>query len=531
MSDGGLLGRVRAGDDAAYEALRRRHEQAARRLAQVLVPPADVDDVVAETFNHVLEVTRDGGGPSGAFRLYALTALRSVCSDRLSARRDAPAGDPGQPGDPEPCTDPALAGEPLMAKAFRALPDLWMAVLWHTEVDGESPAAAGPVLGLSPKGVTALKARAMDGLSEVYLRLRFAEADVTWPGCKQVARRLAAFQRGAVSRRDRAMVTEHLSHCNNCGAIYDGLAELNQAPAGLIAPVFLGAAAGSCLSGEAGPGTPAAGEPAAADAAARGVAAGGAAAGGVAAGGAAAGGAAAGGVAAGGAAAGSHGRAVGHARRAFRSPGWIAACVAVVALAAVLFGLAVSGGGSPAAPARHDPPPQAAAPREPARTAPAQPRQKRSAAPRPDRVSSRAAPAISPSAAATGPGGAPGPAQPTVRLSATVTVSSSFLVFQQVAFTVTDTGGAGTGGLTALLTFPPGTLLSSVSTDDSNGWTCQPTATGTSCQHQALPAGGEAHGAISLSALGSATCSQPIQLTMVSGSARAVAQYPQAVHC
>jgi hypothetical protein len=96
---------------------------------------------------------------------------------------------------------------------------------------------------------------------------------------------------------------------------------------------------------------------------------------------------------------------------------------------------------------------------------------------------------------------------------------------------VTDTGGAATGDLTASLTFPPGTLLSGVSTDDSNGWTCQPTATGTSCQHSGLAAGGQAQGAISLSALGSATCSQPVRLTVVSGGATAVAQYPEAAQC
>lgn len=74
-------------------------------------------------------------------------------------------------------------------------------------------------------------------------------------------------------------------------------------------------------------------------------------------------------------------------------------------------------------------------------------------------------------------------------------------------------------------------LPSSASTGDSNGWTCQPTSAGTSCQHDALPTGGQAQGAVSLMALGSASCDQPVRLTVVSGGVRTVAQYPQTARC
>ena len=82
--DATLLNMVRAGNTAAFGLLYPRHERAARRLARDLVEStAEVDDVLAETFARVLDVTQRGGGPTDAFRPYLLTAVRRVCYDRL----------------------------------------------------------------------------------------------------------------------------------------------------------------------------------------------------------------------------------------------------------------------------------------------------------------------------------------------------------------------------------------------------------------------------------------------------------------
>jgi hypothetical protein len=90
LDDARLLDLVRAGDVGAYEVLRQRHEQAARRLArELLVSPVEIDEVVAETFARVLDVLGRGGGPTGAFRAYVLSATRRVCDDRLDSQRRA----------------------------------------------------------------------------------------------------------------------------------------------------------------------------------------------------------------------------------------------------------------------------------------------------------------------------------------------------------------------------------------------------------------------------------------------------------
>lgn len=174
--DAKLLNLVRAGDSGAFVVLRQRHEQAARRLARELVgSAAEVDDLIAQTFAHVLDVTSHGGGPTDAFRPYLLTALRLACDDDGLRAGGSDAGKETS----------------LMAAAFFALPERWIAVLWHTEIESASPADVAPLLGLGPDAVAALRRRARDGLLQTCLRLHASR--VGRPECKPVAEQLGAF--------------------------------------------------------------------------------------------------------------------------------------------------------------------------------------------------------------------------------------------------------------------------------------------------------------------------------------------------
>lgn len=91
-----LLYLVRDGDTDAFDALRQLHQLAARRLARCLVSAQQPDDVVAEAFHRILNVTLGGGGPTDAFRPYLLTAVRRVGHERLRTQRSAAANDSGQ---------------------------------------------------------------------------------------------------------------------------------------------------------------------------------------------------------------------------------------------------------------------------------------------------------------------------------------------------------------------------------------------------------------------------------------------------
>ena len=340
-----LIEAVRSGDVEAYGLLYRRHVSAATTLARQLTGSrAEADDLVAEAFARVLDMLCGGGGPDEAFRAYLLTTLRNVRYDR--ARRDKKLAwsddmsrhDPGVPWEDSAVADLETS---LAARAFHRLPERWQTVLWHTEVEQESPADVAPLLGLTPNGAAALAYRAREGLRQAYLQEHLVDRD----GRRHAATvdRLGAWARGGLTARQRAKVEAHLATCADCRALAGELADVNAGLRGVIAPLVLGtAAAGAYLAAHAAPAEAAA-------VAAHGVAtAGGAAAGGAAAGGAAAGGAAAGGaaggsaVAAGGAAAGGVGGAGGGGSALGSVTAWVAGShagqAAAAAVAAVLIG-------------------------------------------------------------------------------------------------------------------------------------------------------------------------------------------------
>ena len=179
-SDAELISAVREGDSAAFGQLYTRHVDAARRLARTLVRgSSDVDDLVAETFAKLLGKLKDGGGPDTSFRAYLLTSLRNTFYDRTRRDRRVEVTDDLTRHDPGvPFVDTAVEGleRSLAARAFARLPERWQMVLWHTEVEGDSPAEVAPLLGLTPNGVSALAYRARERLRQAYLQEHLNDA-------------------------------------------------------------------------------------------------------------------------------------------------------------------------------------------------------------------------------------------------------------------------------------------------------------------------------------------------------------------
>ncbi len=191
-SDAELITRVRVGDTAAFGELYRRHVGAATALArQVARSPAEGDDLVSESFARVLDGMKSGGGPDAAFRAYLFTTLRHTAYDRtrkdsrLKFTDDMEAHETAVDG-PDPVI--AMAENGMVGKAFASLPERWQAVLWHTQVEGMSPAEVGVLLGMSANAVTSLAFRAREGLREAYLQAHLAE---TAPGAVPVDHRSA----------------------------------------------------------------------------------------------------------------------------------------------------------------------------------------------------------------------------------------------------------------------------------------------------------------------------------------------------
>jgi RNA polymerase sigma factor (sigma-70 family) len=557
--DADLLTMVRAGDRAAFGLLYQRHCEAARRLArELVVSPAEVDEVVSETFARVLDAVQGGGGPADAFRPYLLTAVRRVCHGRFRGQRAGVRADEHDMTDPgRPFLEPNVASleDAHLVRAFLALPERWQALLWHTAIEEEDPDEVAPLFGLSHNGLAAFERRAREGLRQAYLEMHIAR--VTRQECVPFAQRFGAFLRYALSAPETSQMAAHLADCDECRAVYGALADVGATLRSVVAPVFLGSAAASYLSGTGyliAIGT-------VIDAAAAGALEPHRAAAVVTPAGLIAGelspvsvprpdvpgrsprgplqlrqasrrqrllavvGAAA--LAATGVTAAM--ALSGHGTQGNRTPsaGPGTGTPLVVASAGPTAATRSGAGPSPApgsatsSPGASSSPSGAGRPRSPATPS-------ASASP-----TSAGLPSASPSpTAAPSPAGSSPPAQ-TVQLAATIDVFGGQSGYAQVSFVVTDTGTAAAGELTAAITLPAGSSLLSGhhGKGHEGGWACQPTSAGASCQHDPVSAGASAHGTILVQLSGSAACGQPVQLTATSGTVSTSAQSPEDIQC
>ncbi|HEV2782157.1 MAG TPA: sigma-70 family RNA polymerase sigma factor, partial [Actinophytocola sp.] len=242
-SDAVLISAVRDGDVAAYGVLYERHVAAARRAASGLVATrVEREDLVAEAFTRVLRVLRQGHGPVDGFRPYLLTTMRNAVI--TSARRGpavslfADVPDPRSPGGRE---DPmsSRVHSVVVADAFASLPERWRVVLWHTEIEGETPARIAARLGMTANGVAALAYRAREGLRQAYLQQHLPELDRE--DCRAIADQLAGWIRRGFPARKMRRINDHLDRCDRCRELADGLGELNGELRGVLAPILLGA--------------------------------------------------------------------------------------------------------------------------------------------------------------------------------------------------------------------------------------------------------------------------------------------------
>ncbi len=326
-SDADLIGRMRSGDESAYEELFRRHAESVRRYARSCCrDPHTADDLTAEVFARTLQAVRGGAGPEYAVRAYLLTTVRRVAAAwaqttkreqlvedfavfaaQAASRGSEAAEGAGSFGaglDPGAEVRAMHEAEQTMAmRAFRSLPERWQAVLWHTTVEEESPSEVAPLFGLTANATAVLASRAREGLKQAYLQAHVSAALTEGGDCSRYADRLGAYARGGLRMRAERGLRQHLEQCAKCRL---AAVEIKDVNAGI--PALLPAAViGWCAAGYA---AKAAGIAAGATGAAAGgaaAAAGAGGAGGAAVGGAGAGGSAAGSVGAGGAGAGSVG--------------------------------------------------------------------------------------------------------------------------------------------------------------------------------------------------------------------------------
>ncbi|WP_433195528.1 sigma-70 family RNA polymerase sigma factor [Nocardia sp. CA-107356] len=229
-TDAELIAAVRTGETAAYGDLFERHAAAARAQARRLVrSPADVDDVVSESFTKVLDVIRKGGGPDKSFRAYLLTTMRNTVhrgpahsDNRLVFTDDMTQVDPGVP-----FVDTAVRQleQSMVAKAFDTLQERWRTALWQTEVEGIQAGEAAPAFGLTPNAFSQLSSRAREALRQAYLQMHISEAPSE--SCRPTVERLGTWARNGLAKRADAQVRAHLEDCAHCRDIAVQIIEVN----------------------------------------------------------------------------------------------------------------------------------------------------------------------------------------------------------------------------------------------------------------------------------------------------------------
>jgi len=234
-ADAELIGSMRAGDDSAYEELYRRHADAVRRYARTCCRDGHTaDDLTAEVFARMLQAVRGGSGPEYAVRAYLLTSVRRVAAQwTQSAKREQlvddfavfaaqAAGRSSEMGDDDTLELGAdvramhEAEQSMAMQAFRSLPERWQAVLWHTEVEDESPSEVATLFGLDANGTRVLASRAREGLKQAYLQAHVSATLTSDEECSQYADQLGTYARKRLRTRAERGLRKHLEECAKC---------------------------------------------------------------------------------------------------------------------------------------------------------------------------------------------------------------------------------------------------------------------------------------------------------------------------
>ncbi|WP_107471354.1 sigma-70 family RNA polymerase sigma factor [Streptomyces monashensis] len=288
--DAELIERMRGGDDSAYEELYRRHADAVRRYARTCCRDGHTaDDLTAEVFARMLQAVRGGSGPEHAVRAYLLTSVRRVAANwTRSARREhlvddfavfaqqasrssevpddtSSIGSFGAGLDLGADVRAMREAEQSMAmQAFRSLPERWQAVLWHTEVEDESPSEVAVLFGLDANGTRVLASRAREGLKQAYLQAHVSAALAGDEECARYADQLGTYARRKLRIRAERGLRKHLEECAKCRLAAAQIEEVASGIPGVV-PVAvigwfatagyakaLGIVAGSASAGAAG---------------------------------------------------------------------------------------------------------------------------------------------------------------------------------------------------------------------------------------------------------------------------------------
>jgi RNA polymerase sigma-70 factor (ECF subfamily) len=168
-SDEDLMRRVARGDELAFRLLARRYAARAVGLARRITGnDADAEEVVQEALLRVW-TNAPRWRPLASFRTWFYRVVLNLCLSRRRRPGFMPLDAAGDPPDPAPAADTALAAaeaDRQVAAAIAALPDRQRAAIVLTYHEGLSNAEAAAILETSVSGLEALLVRAKRALRQ-----------------------------------------------------------------------------------------------------------------------------------------------------------------------------------------------------------------------------------------------------------------------------------------------------------------------------------------------------------------------------
>lgn len=251
QTDDTLVAGVRAGDDAAFEAIYDRYARGVLAFCvQMLGSREEAEDALQLTFVSAYRGMQRSRSEI-SLRPWLYTIARNRCLSELRVRRDAVDADGVVVDRPsfDGLADQVQRREDLreVVEDMQRLPDDQRAALVLFELGDHSHNEIAAVLGVRPEKVKALIFQAREGL----LRGRHARHRP----CAEIRELLATVDRKVLPR---SMARAHIDRCANCAAFEDEVARQRTALA-LILPVALsGELKGSVLAAAFGGGAGAA---------------------------------------------------------------------------------------------------------------------------------------------------------------------------------------------------------------------------------------------------------------------------------
>lgn len=224
-SDAALLEKLRTGDLSAYEALWRRHVDAALMVARK-VAPNRAEDLVSESFLALYhQVAEKGNGPESAFRAYLFTTMRNRAMQWSSADLRLVTADEFESLNEEDgwAVIDTQATSSQLLDAFQALPNRWQRVLWLAEVEQVPRPQIAADLGIKPNAVSALVRRARTGLRTQWLAHAVPASLRDNPA--HLAPQVLAEATGEKLTIPKSQYQAHLTTCDTCRELRNDLRE------------------------------------------------------------------------------------------------------------------------------------------------------------------------------------------------------------------------------------------------------------------------------------------------------------------